>query len=78
MNFNLSTDRMMTLPVFVYDAVHADRRDPAAGSFDRAWAAALVLIIIVMVLNLDRAARRASCSHPRRAADTPATTQRRK
>lgn len=59
-NSNLFEGRMMTLPVYVYrqysqglvpcapDAVDC----VATINFDRAWAAALVLIAIVMLLNL--------------------------
>jgi len=52
---------MATLPTFIYDQyAHPDVAScalgqtcaPATWSMDRAWAAALVLIIIVMVLNL--------------------------
>ncbi|GCD19120.1 phosphate ABC transporter permease PstA [Cellulomonas algicola] len=59
-NFNLFEGRMMTLPVYVYrqyqqglvpcapDAVDC----VATINYDRAWAAALTLILIVMLLNL--------------------------
>jgi phosphate transport system permease protein len=59
-NFNLFEGRMMTLPVYVYrqyqqglvpcspDAVDCI----ATINYDRAWAAALTLILIVMLLNL--------------------------
>jgi phosphate transport system permease protein len=50
-NFNLFDGRMATLPVFAY----ASQRNPGVPpefSIDRAWGAALVLLIIVMVLNL--------------------------
>jgi phosphate transport system permease protein len=50
-NFNLFDGRMATLPVFAY----ASQRNPGIPpefSIDRAWGAALVLLIIVMVLNL--------------------------
>jgi phosphate transport system permease protein len=51
LNFNPFSDRMATLPVFAYTSYAAPGvpRDPY---IDRAWAAALVLIIIVLVLNL--------------------------
>ncbi len=50
-NFNLFDGRMATLPVFAY----ASQRNPGVPpefSIDRAWGAALVLLLIVMVLNL--------------------------
>jgi phosphate transport system permease protein len=50
-NFNLFNDRMATLPVFAYSAVSSPGVPPQP-SIDRAWGAALVLLIIVMVLNL--------------------------
>lgn len=50
-NFNLFRDRMATLPVFAYSAVSSPGVPPQP-SIDRAWGAALVLLIIVMVLNL--------------------------
>jgi phosphate transport system permease protein len=50
-NFNLFKDRMATLPVFAYSAVSSPGVPPQP-SIDRAWGAALVLLIIVMVLNL--------------------------
>jgi phosphate transport system permease protein len=51
MNYNLFSDRMQSLPVFVYTQ-YANQGNPAFAFLDRAWAAALVLILIVMVLNL--------------------------
>jgi len=42
---------MMTLPVFVYRS-YVDQGNPAAAYVERAWAGALTLVIIVMVLNL--------------------------
>ncbi|WP_225755127.1 phosphate ABC transporter permease PstA [Actinotalea sp. Marseille-Q4924] len=59
-NYNLFEGRMMTLPVYVYRQYQQglvpcrpDQLDCIATvNFDRAWAAALVLIIIVLVLNL--------------------------
>jgi phosphate transport system permease protein len=51
MNYNLFNDRMMTLPVFSY-LQYAMQSPNAADSLDRAWAAALTLILIVMALNL--------------------------
>jgi phosphate transport system permease protein len=50
-NFNLFDGRMSTLPVFAY----ASQRNPGIPpefSLDRAWGAALVLLMIVMLLNL--------------------------
>jgi phosphate transport system permease protein len=59
-NFNLFDGRMMTLPVFVYQQfqkgiVPCNNPNVACVStinYDRSWAAALVLILIVMALNL--------------------------
>ena len=56
-NFNLFDGRMMTLPVFVYRQYSQGLAPPGPDSiitinYDRAWAAALTLILIVMVLNL--------------------------
>jgi phosphate transport system permease protein len=42
---------MMTLPVFAYSQ-YMNQGIPAEAYIDRAWAAALVLIVIVMALNL--------------------------
>jgi phosphate transport system permease protein len=53
-NFNLFDGRMMTLPVFVFRQ-YSQGLAPngiATINYDRAWAAALTLIIIVMLLNL--------------------------
>ncbi len=50
-NFNLFDDRMATLPVFTYSAI-ASPGFPPGPSIDRAWGAALVLLMIVMLLNL--------------------------
>lgn len=50
-NFNLFDGRMATLPVFAYTS----QRNPGVPpefSLDRAWGAALVLLLIVMLLNL--------------------------
>ena len=52
MNYNLFNDRMMTLPVFVYTQYTQAAGLHAQASIDRAWAGALTLIIIVMLLNL--------------------------
>jgi phosphate transport system permease protein len=51
MNYNLFSDRMMTLPVFSY-LQYAMQSPNASDSLNRAWASALTLILIVMVLNL--------------------------
>ncbi len=51
MNYNLFSGRMQTLPVFTYSQ-YAYQGIPAEAYVDRAWAAALTLIVIVMVLNL--------------------------
>ncbi len=51
MNYDLFSGRMQTLPVFTYTQ-YMNQGIPAEAYIDRAWAAALTLIIIVMVLNL--------------------------
>ncbi|AAT89581.1 phosphate ABC transporter permease [Leifsonia xyli subsp. xyli] len=51
-NYDLSNDRMMTLPVFVYTQYTQAAGLHAQDSIDRAWAGALTLILIVMLLNL--------------------------
>ncbi|WP_427870729.1 phosphate ABC transporter permease PstA [Leucobacter luti] len=51
MNYNLFSDRMQSLPVYVYTQF-ANQGNPAFAFFERAWAAALLLILIVMALNL--------------------------
>jgi phosphate transport system permease protein len=51
MNYNLFEGRMMTLPVFAYSQ-YMNQGIPAEAYINRAWAAALVLILIVMVLNI--------------------------
>ena len=50
-NFNPFDGRMMTLPVFIYSQYKNPGFPPEYG-IERAWGAALVLTIIVMVLNL--------------------------
>jgi phosphate transport system permease protein len=50
-NLNPFDGRMATLPVFAYTS-YAAPGVPREPYLDRAWAAALVLIIIVLVLNL--------------------------
>lgn len=51
MNNNLFANPMMTLPVYVYDSYQHPGVDVSA-YMDRAWAGALTLILIVMLLNL--------------------------
>lgn len=51
MNYNLFSDRMATLPVFVYTQYSNQGTDTQA-YIDRAWTGALVLILIVMMLNI--------------------------
>ena len=59
-NFNLFAGRMMTLPVFIYDQYHQGPARCARNAtdclvsinLDRAWAAALTLLLIVIILNL--------------------------
>ncbi len=51
MNYNLFEGRMMTLPVFVYTQ-YMNAGIPVEAYHNRAWAAALVLIVLVMLLNL--------------------------
>ncbi|MDQ1549026.1 MAG: phosphate transport system permease protein [Microbacteriaceae bacterium] len=50
-NYNLFHDRMMSLSVFSYTQ-YAQQGANAADFLNRAWAAALTLILIVMALNL--------------------------
>jgi phosphate transport system permease protein len=59
-NFNLFDGRMMTLPVYIFSQYRQGPVPCREGvldclvdiNFDRAWAAALLLILIVMILNL--------------------------
>jgi phosphate transport system permease protein len=51
MNYNLLDEKMMSLPVFVYTQ-YANPGSVVQPYLDRAWAGALTLIVIVMVLNL--------------------------
>ena len=51
MNYDLTADRMMSLPVFVYTQ-YANPGSDVQPYLDRAWAGALTLILIVMLLNL--------------------------
>ena len=60
MNVNVMDGRMATLPVYIYRQYSqglATCREGVANcvptiNYERAWAAALVLILLVMVLNL--------------------------
>lgn len=51
MNYNIFADRMQSLPVYVYTQ-YTNQGNPASAFVERAWAAALVLIVIVLLLNL--------------------------
>ena len=51
LNLNPFSGRMTTLPVFAYNS-YAAPGVPREPFIDRAWTAALVLIVIVLVLNL--------------------------
>lgn len=51
MNYNVFLDRMQTLPVYVYTQ-YQNQGNPTWAFVDRAWAAALTLILIVLALNL--------------------------
>ncbi|WP_072312662.1 phosphate ABC transporter permease PstA [Agrococcus sp. Marseille-P2731] len=51
MNYNVFDGRMMTLPVFAFNQYISPGVQEQA-YFDRAWSAALVLILIVMILNI--------------------------
>jgi phosphate transport system permease protein len=51
MNYNLFNGRMQSLPVFVYTQ-YTNQGNPASAFIERAWASALMLIVIVMALNL--------------------------
>jgi phosphate transport system permease protein len=51
MNYDLFSGRMQTLPVFTYTQ-YMNQGIPPEAYVGRAWAAALTLIVIVMVLNL--------------------------
>lgn len=50
MNYDLFSERMMTLPVFVYTQ-YANQGSDFQAYVDRAWAGALTLVLIVMLLN---------------------------
>jgi phosphate transport system permease protein len=51
MNYNPFSEKMMTLPVFVYTSF-ANQGVDAQAYIDRSWAGALTLMLIVMVLNI--------------------------
>ncbi|MDQ1084668.1 MULTISPECIES: phosphate ABC transporter permease PstA [Microbacterium] len=51
MNYDLFDGRMQTLPVFTYTQ-YMNQGIPAEAFIGRAWASALTLIVIVMLLNL--------------------------
>ncbi len=51
MNYDPTDGRMMTLPVFVYTS-YANVGTNFQAYIDRAWAGALTLMLIVMILNL--------------------------
>ena len=51
MSYNVFDGRMMTLPVFAYNQYISPGVQEQA-YFDRAWTAALILILIVMLLNI--------------------------
>lgn len=51
MNYDLFDGRMQTLPVFTYTE-YMNKGIPPEAYIDRAWAGALTLILIVMLLNL--------------------------
>ncbi len=50
-NFNPFSDRITTLPVFAFSA-YATPSFPVEASQEKAWGAALILMILVMALNL--------------------------
>jgi phosphate transport system permease protein len=51
MNYDLFHDRMMSLPMFIYNQ-YANPGSDVQPYLDRAWTGALTLILIVMLLNL--------------------------
>ena len=51
-NFNPFDGRMMTLPVFIYSQYRNPGVPAGVRAIERAWGAALVLIVIIMLLNL--------------------------
>ncbi|HEX4057405.1 MAG TPA: phosphate ABC transporter permease PstA [Galbitalea sp.] len=52
MNYNLFSQQMQTLPVFVYTQYSQQEGSFTLAYNNRAWAAALTLVVIVVVLNL--------------------------
>ena len=52
MNYNVFSNSMMSLPLFVYTQYTGAAGPTIQASIDRAWTGGLVLIIIVMLLNL--------------------------
>ena len=50
--FQTHNGQMMTLPVYVYNQIMYPSASSPEASFDRAWAAALTLLLVVMLLNL--------------------------
>ena len=50
-NWNPFSERMATLPVFAYNS-YASPGIQRDAYIDRAWTAALILIVLVMALNL--------------------------
>lgn len=51
MNYNLFSGSMNSLPLFVYTQ-YMQQGNPVEAYIDRAWAGALTLILIVMILNI--------------------------
>ncbi|WP_375401229.1 phosphate ABC transporter permease PstA [uncultured Amnibacterium sp.] len=51
MNYNLFSQQMMSLPVFAYTQL-TNPGTPTGPFFNRAWTAALVLMLIVVLLNI--------------------------
>lgn len=51
MNYNVFMDRMQSIPVYVYTQ-YQNQGNPTWAFVDRAWTAALVLILIVLLLNV--------------------------
>lgn len=51
MNYNLFLERMQSLPVFIYTQI-TNQGNPAHAFEDRAWSAALVLLLLVFLLNM--------------------------
>ena len=69
-NFDMTEGRASTLPVFAYDQFRNPRSAAGGVLIDRAWtAAALTLIIIVMLLNGVGRLMARTCTPPRPTAD---------